>query len=439
MIDKITQITDYIIARIESGEYRAGEPIPVARKLAIETGASFAMVQHAVTRLGDVGILQSISRKATILQPDWQTRLVPNNVFMLHADWAPAREIRKLMTEDLPEFHPTGKFARGMFELQATLFVQQNQNDYMDLSPFFNELFPDRSIFFEQPFEGFRTPGGVMYGIPWRFSPRVMFYNPELLAAAGCPEPEPDWNWRDFISMLRKLKQRFPGRPLCNLSANPFFWMNFVLRSGGSIIDGGQADPVRLDSAESIRGIQAVRELYTILDGVEPDQPGTRFASGELPFAVESRELLSELERYRFRDWKNIPLPRMPGGRDLSAQVTSLICVHKECADRRMVRKFIEFMLSEKVQNCVGKHKFGLPILRSAASASVDMADPRDVLFVSEIAHMSAEYNLHNPAMANLVREGVKMLIRNPELDTADTLGRISDALRLMHAINQTT
>ena len=49
MKDKISQVCDYILNRIESGEYREGAAIPAARKLTQEVGASFAIVQHAAS------------------------------------------------------------------------------------------------------------------------------------------------------------------------------------------------------------------------------------------------------------------------------------------------------------------------------------------------------------------------------------------------------
>ncbi|HEX5724008.1 MAG TPA: sugar ABC transporter substrate-binding protein [Longimicrobiaceae bacterium] len=48
--------------------------------------------------------------------------------------------------------------------------------------------------------------GGRTYGIPWYVDTRVLFYRPDLLAAAGHPRPPQTWEeWRDA---LRRLKAR---------------------------------------------------------------------------------------------------------------------------------------------------------------------------------------------------------------------------------------
>ena len=66
MKDKISQVCDYILDRLESGEYKTGEAIPAARKIAQEVDASFAMIQHAVATLVQAGILRSVSRQGTV-------------------------------------------------------------------------------------------------------------------------------------------------------------------------------------------------------------------------------------------------------------------------------------------------------------------------------------------------------------------------------------
>ena len=82
MKDKISQVCDYILDKIESGEYPTGEAIPAARKLTGEVDASFAMVQHAVNTLSSAGILRSISRQGTVVREDWAERLMPNHLFV---------------------------------------------------------------------------------------------------------------------------------------------------------------------------------------------------------------------------------------------------------------------------------------------------------------------------------------------------------------------
>ena len=47
MKDKVSQACDYILDKIENGEYKVDEAIPAARKLTQEGGASFAIVTQS--------------------------------------------------------------------------------------------------------------------------------------------------------------------------------------------------------------------------------------------------------------------------------------------------------------------------------------------------------------------------------------------------------
>ncbi|UKI30601.1 MAG: extracellular solute-binding protein [Lentisphaeria bacterium] len=80
-------------------------------------------------------------------------------------------------------------------------------------------------------------------GLPFLFSPRVMFINTAMLQAAGCAIPSEEWQWEDFIALVRRLRRRHPGSEIFAWNTSYYLWMNFVLRAGGA--------PDRSDGAES--------------------------------------------------------------------------------------------------------------------------------------------------------------------------------------------
>ena len=82
MKDKISQVCDYILDRLESGEYRSGETIPSARKIEKTVDASFAMIQHAVTTLAQAGILHCVNRQGSIVRENWRDGLLPGNLVL---------------------------------------------------------------------------------------------------------------------------------------------------------------------------------------------------------------------------------------------------------------------------------------------------------------------------------------------------------------------
>lgn len=440
MKDKISQVRDFLLDRIESGEYPTGSPIPSARKLGESVDASFAMILQAVNALAGAGILHCVSRQGSVVRPGWQERLMPNHFVVFNPNLPWVGGFRKLLEKRLPDLRFCSQFQRGMFEIRTTIPLQMRRSEYLDLTPYFRELFPDRSLFFESPFRSFLEPDGSIRGIPFIFSPRVMFCNPQLLKESGLEEPSEEWTLDDFLHLLGRLSGKVSKERLLNYSAGAFFWMNFVFRSGGMLIDPFAENPVRIDSPETIRGIELVRKLRNI---VSADLSGLswqkEFCEGRMPFVLAEREFLCTLRAEGMTDWRVLPLPRIPGGVNRMAQATDLICVRKECVDRELILEFLRFMLSEEVQDYIAGEKYGIPIRKSSAQKSIDLSDPRDILFLREMNSMSAEYNLDSPELMDLIQDGVGRVINDDSLPLKESLEDLAHAVRLFLAIKNTT
>lgn len=158
-----------------------------------------------------------------------------------------------------------------------------------------------------------------------------------------------------------------------------------------------------------------------------------------MPFVLAEREFLCTLRAEGMNDWSVLPLPRIPGGVDRMAQATDLICVRKECVDRELILEFLRFMLSEEVQDYIAAEKYGIPIRKSSAQKSIDLSDPRDILFLREMNSMSAEYNLDSPELMDLIQDGVSRIINDDALPLRESLEDLAHAVRLFLAIKNTT
>ena len=197
MKDKLSQVREFLLDGIESGRFPTGSKLPGARDIASEVGASFLLVQHAVSSLEQDGIVECVPRRGTYVSRGWEERLIRNHLVILKQGvvlpWE--KEFRTLLAEELPEIRIARNFDEGMFELRVTLYLQEHRDEYLDLSPYLPEEIYDENRFFQFPFRGFREPDGRVFGIPFIFSPRVVFYNREMLAQCGLPDPAHDWSW----------------------------------------------------------------------------------------------------------------------------------------------------------------------------------------------------------------------------------------------------
>ena len=145
--------------------------------------------------------------------------------------------------------------------------------------------------------------------------------------------PDDDWQWDDFLTCIRILRRHYPGSAIFAWNTSYHLWMNIVLRAGGGLIDPANADPVQIDSEKTRLGLRLFRDLRHELFAAEVHNSPEPFAfeHGKLAFMVDARQAVGRLQRTGMKDWTVVPLPHIPGGRDVSMQATELLCVRREC------------------------------------------------------------------------------------------------------------
>ena len=413
--DKLTIVRNKILDLLESGEVPACEKLPVTRDLAAATGISLLIVQSAVESLSNEGVLYKVPRHGVYVHPDWRDRVLQRNVFFFDPLYElPYREeLIGRMRSEFPNLRVVTGFRRGIFELRTTGYLQSHHAEYADLTDIFRAVFPDDADFTGTPFEACRM-NGRQIGLPLIFSPRVMFYNPKLLAAANVPEPVPGWSWEQFRASLAAFRPLLPPEKRDYWKAEPFLWMNYIRRAGGTLIDPSAADPVRIDTEETRRGLSAIRTLLRENDiPFVPQLPNywERFIGGELPFLMQPREFLPLLDRAGCRDWKTAPLPAFPGGIDTTVQATDIFCVRRECADMHTAAGLVRLLLGKSFQNYLAGIRYGIPIRISAMRRSLNPLDPADRLFLTEIPKMTTTYNLYDSTLYHLAVTGINRIL----------------------------
>ena len=179
-IDKNLEIRNRLLDRIESGEWNTGDKLPGARLLAREVGCCFTHLQSVIESLVQQGILLSIPRNGTFVRENWQKRLIQKS-FLLYHGCSPATLRQELapLIQDNPALWITTKSQRGIYEIQVSHYLFGHHEEYMDLTPVFNRLFPDTQLFFTSQLDAFRIDG-KLYGIPLFFSPRIVAFNRKI-------------------------------------------------------------------------------------------------------------------------------------------------------------------------------------------------------------------------------------------------------------------
>ncbi len=430
--EKASHIRRHVLDRIESGALRPGQKWPGARKLAEETGVSFQSVQNAISSLRQDGVIVTSPRSGTYVAKDVSGIVLNYSLRSGHSHYPLFEELRSTLERRVPWLRVFGHSFRCLFELRITIDAQRAQNEYLDLSDVFAEAFPDASVFFDWPFNAFRN-GDRLFAVPYIFSPRAIFYNPTVLKAAGCPAPMPGWTIDDFLKLVARLRKSLPSERVINFEPGTNMWMNFVFRAGGRLISKDADNPVWIDHPTTRRGLA----IFAAIKKALKDPPLhtnylehlDTFASGDMALLLGQRQATTRFRQKAFDDWETVTLPVIEGGVDVSAQTTEAVCVRKSCPDPALAVEILRAMLSEEVQNIFGTSGYGIPILKRAAITNIDLASPRDALFLSEAGKVTAEYNLDSPELEELVRLGISQIWED-DLDIDATTAELASAVR---------
>lgn len=425
-------LRNHILDRIAAGCWGAGEKLPGAREFVAETGSSLPIVQGVIDQLAAEGILETIPRRGTFVQFQWKERLLQGSMHIFRSIHARVREFDMLINREIPQLWITHDM-RGVFELQNTGYIQSHCDEYLDLSGLFEECFPDRTAFFMKPFDAFRI-GGRLLAVPVIYSPRVIFYNPELFRKAGAPLPFSGWSWDDFLESVRCLKKSVPPDRIFNWYPMVTEYLNLVVRAGGCLIDWNrQGDEVRIDAPETRRGLHLFRALRHELWGTQfhrlQDYEQDFLAGKAAMSSLSPRQFMTDIISSGLRDWATVELPLIPGGADLNVLATDALCIRRECVDFKLAKRLLQFLLGESFQNRLADWKYGIPVLKSAAGRSIDFNDPRDVLFVTETPKMYATYHLESVDLFNMVCAGIGQLLAGED-DIDSGCKEIADMVR---------
>jgi hypothetical protein len=434
---KTAHVRQYVLDRIESGEWRVGVALPGARDLAATLGISFVKVQQALETLALDGVIEIRPRIGAFVRRGWRDCVLRDNLSVFnkrrHLPWVDG--LQEILASEMPGLRLTDAFPQSMVEITNVLNLQRHHDHYLDLSGVLAAVREQCGPLFEQAFAPCRA-GAKVVGVPIIASPRFLCFNPAVLQRHGCALPRAGWTWDEFMATVRRLAQVMEPALVLDWVGLPFYWLNIVRRAGGQLFDATAADPIAVDRPATIRGLHLFRELSDALGRPAHDQEtfSDAFARGEAAMAIGTRQFTAALRLRGWDGWAAVPLPLIPGGCDTTSQAGDLACVHNTCTDPEFAKRFIALMLSSAVQSYLGGLRYGVPVRQHDAMASLDLADPREVLVLTEMGRMSCEPCLPSAEVARLVIDGVTRI-----LDVSDDIARdvheLARAARLLLAV----
>jgi multiple sugar transport system substrate-binding protein len=135
-----------------------------------------------------------------------------------------------------------------------------------------NEFYADvnpRTIAQIRKYDSF---GGNTYYLPWGYNTMGIWYNRATFKAAGLSDPDPNWNWDEFLTAATKLTKA-PSNFGMNLVVDVFGGLEpWVFTNGGQVLNESWTKCV-INNPRAVEAVTFARNL--VKNGIAPAPGGT--------------------------------------------------------------------------------------------------------------------------------------------------------------------
>ncbi|MEI3845538.1 MULTISPECIES: ABC transporter substrate-binding protein [Microbacterium] len=200
---------------------------------------------------------------------------------------------------------------------------------------------------------------GEQYAVPYGLGTLVLYYNKDMFAAAGIPEPTNDWSIEDFEAAAKTLTEK-TGKPGFGESFSDLHMFSLLLANNGArpITDGGELDLTNADMKESFSWYSglATDQKVALVPASASDVPWgeQQFVAGNVGMAVDGTwNIASDATDATF----NVGVVALPqganGGGTYSAN--SGFAISKTCEHKEEAAKAIAVLTGEEAQTAAAE------------------------------------------------------------------------------------
>ncbi len=225
------------------------------------------------------------------------------------------------------------------------------------------------------------TWNGQLMCIPQNLSSLVVYYNKDLFAAAGVPEPADGWTWDDFLAAAKtltrdtdgdgRIDQYGLGTEVSFLRLAPFIWQN-----GGEFVDDPYLPsfltlntPATQEAFQWFVDLQVKHHVVPDAAAEEAEDSESRFLNGRNAMHLQSRRIVPTLRESAAFDWDVAPLPQ-------HKQAATVLhsdgyCMAATTQNKDAAWRLIEFANSSEGQQIVAATGRTVPSMRAVAESPV--------------------------------------------------------------------
>jgi len=240
---------------------------------------------------------------------------------------------------------------------------------------------------------------GQQLCLPQNVSSLVVYYNKNLFAKYGVPEPKASWTWNEMVATASALTrdangatvvvtepEGSPQRPAVyglGVEASIIRLAPFVWSNSGEIVDNPQR-PTRFtvdtpQGREALRNLVDLRRTFGVVptdEEVEAEDDESRFANGRLAMLLSSRRSTTTFRTIEDFSWDVAPLPIYD--RQVGILHSDAYCITRGAKDKDGSWRFVEFAMSAEGQRIIAGTGRTVPshIEVSKSPVFLDTANP---------------------------------------------------------------
>jgi len=262
----------------------------------------------------------------------------------------------------------------------------------LNLSPYIEKSGINPEDYFSVAWEASKFEGKI-YGMPVYWGTTAIAYNKDIFDKEGVPYPPPDWTWKDFLELAKKLTRRKNGKVLQYGCTPPRGIITFF---GGSWFnEEGEFTGDSPEVKEALRFLQEVRYKYKVspsLASLPPDYYRGEielFLTGKVAmFAVESWAI-SVLKKIKEFRWDVAPLPRKKGKKRVVPEGAGVLCISTQSKYPQKAWEFVKFSASEGGQKILARGGNNIPALKKVARTHF-LPPPANIkVFITQIEEVA--------------------------------------------------
>lgn len=245
-----------------------------------------------------------------------------------------------------------------------------------------------------------------IWGVPLNFSPTAMFYNEDIIEAAGVDVPT---NWDEFREASEAIAvDAGKFAVTANLAVEPatpisYEIFPFILSAGGEILDDDNL--AAFASPEGVEALEYVKDLWDVEGVATPGAAGTTEAQKRENFVAGNTAFMFDgpagVSISRSNEALNFGVAPMPAGSvDASYVGGSLLGMTADSKNKDAAWEFMSWLGSEEGSALWAEAMSVFPANAAAMAASV-VTDDADLSVFAEITSNSDVLQAVDPRLVN--------------------------------------